>query len=316
MKNSSNPINRFIHNLNVSTQDVANVLELSLSAFQKLSASKNEEGISTPEKLMKMIEEKTACSFAQAGPSTPHENVTEEEKAHLFTDLLIADSQKKSDFRKDDLRQNKDIKISKKYSSGQPYYTIEDIADGTPLSPGKNLLTYEFSKLLYLDAKALAELGRFSPAIHMDIPAVGKKCPEFATGELTLALLIEALKAELARILTTPPDGRLKAILLFRDLAVVEGIFKELKKLHAKHPALNDTESKLHRRFKDWFSNQFNLSKSCFRKAMSEGATRISDMRNRKAQEARVWEIPVEHLGAILVFADAAPIFSLRSDGP
>jgi hypothetical protein len=308
MQNPDNPINRFARYLNKSPQDVADDLGLGISTFQKLSANE-------PEKLTALIEEKTLFSFAKSGPSTLPDIVTQEEKSHIFTDFLIADSKKKNEFRRNDLRQNKDIKIFKKYSKGQPCYTIEDIADGTPLSPGKNLLTYEFAKLLYLDDETLKKLGRFSPAIHLDIPAIGRKCPEFATDQLTLAVVIEALAAEIVN-LTTLPNERLRAILIFQDLAVVEGIFAQLKKLHAKAPALDQIKLNLYRRYKDWFCNQFNLSRGYFEKAMLEGATRISDMRNRSAEEARVWEVPIEHLGAILVFADAPPIFSLRSDGP
>jgi hypothetical protein len=309
MQNPDSPVNRFARYLGKSAQNVADDLGIGISTFQKLSANE-------PEKLMALIERKTLFSFAKAGQSTLPHNVPTEEKAHIFSDHLIADSQKKSEFRKNDLRQNKDIKISKKYSQGQPCYTLEDISDGTPLSPGKNLLTYEFAKLLYLDGDALRKLGRFSPAIHHDIPAIGQKCPEFATGQLTLAVVVEALTAETVKILTTELDDRLRAILIFQDLAIVEGIFKELKKLHAKARALSEPASQTHRRFKDWFCHQFNLSRSCFQKAMSEGATRISDMRTRSAKEANVWEVPMEHLGAILVFSDAPPIFSLRSDGP
>jgi hypothetical protein len=305
MKNPDNPINRFARYLGKGAQNVADDLGMGLSNFQKQSAN-------NPEELKKVIEEKTSFSFAKDNQSILRENISPSEKTLVCADLLTADTKKKNAFRNNDLRINGNVRIFKNFlPGGTPHYIVEDIEAGTPLSPGGNLLTQEFSQLLYVDDKALAKLGRLSPVISLDVQAIGQKCPEYANGKLTIAHLIEALKKELAQFMTTLGEERFEAIRFMAEVAIIEGIFEKLKLLYSKDSALDERDSQLYERYKDWFCSQFNLSKKNFLKAMSTGRIIIFDARGRSVKEAQLNDIAAEYLGILLVFGDEFPAFSL-----
>jgi hypothetical protein len=304
MQNPENPINRFANCLNEPPASISNILGISLSTFQKQSAYK-------PIELQRLIEKQTPLIFSDdIGPQFK-ENISQMEKQRIVEDLLASHSAKSNSFHNYRLHSAKNTRIFKDFmTSGLPHFTVVDLTVGTPLSPNSNLLTYEFSTFLRLDKDWVDSFGKIVSVSGFNLKTVAEKCLTRNPEGITAMQFLNAVQEETNSVLADAKKLFQPELDFIRELTLTKSLFEQLKGLHEKRKSLAPKEFSYYERYKDWFVNQYNLSRKEFKKALKEGNIVIWDVRQLDLQAPPAEENSLVDLRVALLFHDSPPRLS------